>query len=148
MTAQGIDAGMSKARLVRSYSTDFEGDEEPISEGGIWLNGRTDGVDWADVVTGGGVAHGGATRMAVAERRLEQGNMEPGAADAAEPEGDYDDPTAVLSGSWGRNQHARADGPQPKSDREVLPGGRASPSQLDDGSPVHRIRGLLEVPED
>ena len=35
---------------VRSYRTSFQTDEDPISEGGIWLNGRTDGIDWADVI--------------------------------------------------------------------------------------------------
>ncbi len=39
--------------------------------------------------------------MGIAERRSEQGD-----ADDA-PVGDYDDPTAVLAGEWGRNQHAR-----------------------------------------
>ena len=28
---------------VRSYSTHFELDEDPISEGGMWLNGRRTG---------------------------------------------------------------------------------------------------------
>lgn len=32
----------------------------------------------------------------------------PATAAGTEPEGDYDDPTAVLAGVWGRNQHARA----------------------------------------
>ena len=35
---------------VRSYSTNFELDENPISEGGMWLNGRKDGIDWIDVI--------------------------------------------------------------------------------------------------
>lgn len=90
---------------VRSYSTDFEQDENPISEGGMWLNGRSDGADWADVVSGNGVAYGGETRMDVAERRAEQGNL--GDGDADDPVGDYDDPTAVLSGEWGGNQHGK-----------------------------------------
>ena len=74
----------------------------------MWINGKLDGLDWADVVTEGGVAHGGLTRMAVAEHRAEQGNLEAPSPDAAVPVGDYDDPTAVLTGDWGRNQHARA----------------------------------------
>jgi hypothetical protein len=41
---------------VRSYSTQFELDEDPISEGGMWINGRTDGIDWVDIVTKDGVA--------------------------------------------------------------------------------------------
>jgi hypothetical protein len=92
---------------VRSYRTQFPLTEDPISEGGLWINGRTEGIDWADVVTEKGRAHGGKVRMAVAERRAEQGNLGAGAATEA-PEGDYDDPTAVLTGSWGPNQHARA----------------------------------------
>jgi hypothetical protein len=47
--------------------------------------------------------------MAVAERRVEQRNLDPAAAGGAFPEGDYDDPTAVLAGPWGRNQHAKAE---------------------------------------
>ena len=92
---------------VRSYRTRFQRDEDPISEGGIWLNGARDGIDWADVVVRNGVAYGAVTRMQAAERRIEQGNLasaDPGAA----PEGDYDDPTALLSGVWGKNQHVKA----------------------------------------
>jgi len=77
-----------------------------MSEGGIWLNGKTDGIDWADVITKKGRAYGSVTRMAVAERRIEQGNLDPSAEGSA-PEGDYDDPTAVLTGAWGTNQHAK-----------------------------------------
>jgi hypothetical protein len=88
--------------LERSYRTSFELDEPAISEGGLWLNGKTDGIDWADVITRNGRAYGSVTRMAVAERRVEQGNLE-----GSLPEGDYDDPTAVLTGAWGKNQHAK-----------------------------------------
>jgi len=92
--------------LARSYGTNFQFDENPMSEGGIWLNGKTDGIDWADVITKKGRAYGSVTRMAVAERRVEQGNLDPSGEGSA-PEGDYDDPTAVLTGAWGRNQHAK-----------------------------------------
>ena len=91
---------------VRSYRTDFDLTEDPISEGGKWRNGLTDGLDWADVVTEDGVAHGGKVKMAVAEYRAEQGNLAADSPDAA-PIGDYDDPTAVLTGSWGPTQHGR-----------------------------------------
>lgn len=104
MTGRQTDFGTP----ARSYSTRFELDEDPISEGGIWLNGAREGIDWADVVTSGGVARGGATRMAVAEHRAEQGNLDAGEAGAPVPVGDYDDPTAVLSGAWGANQHVKA----------------------------------------
>jgi hypothetical protein len=93
---------------VRSYSTTFELDEDPISEGGMWLNGRTDGIDWIDVISKNGEAFGAVSRMGVPERRAEQGNLEPSADEEAAPEGDYDDPTAVLTGAWGKNQHGKA----------------------------------------
>ncbi len=59
-----------KGPPVRSYRTCFPADENPISEGGIWLNGRRDGIDWADVLTSHGEVYGAVTRMAVAERRV------------------------------------------------------------------------------
>jgi hypothetical protein len=89
---------------VMEYSTSFESDENPISEGGRWLNGRSDGVDWIDVIVNNGVAYGAVSRNGMSERRAEQGNLD--ADEESAPEGDYDDPTAVLSGVWGRNQHA------------------------------------------
>ncbi len=92
--------------LVRSHATRFERDEEPISEGGLWINGRRDGIDWCDVLTKNGVAYGEVSRMSAAERRAEQGLG--GATQEGVQEGDYDDPTAVLGGAWGRNQAARA----------------------------------------
>jgi hypothetical protein len=88
---------------TREYMTNFDLDEEPIDEGGMWLNGGKDGTDWVDVMTKNGECYGAKSRMGVAEKRAEQGNLE-----GALPEGDYDDPTAVLSGEWGRDQHVRA----------------------------------------
>jgi hypothetical protein len=107
MTSQPADPRVPRGVPVRSYRTRFEHDESPISEGGLWLNGKTDGIDWADVLTEHGVAHGGNVKMGVAERRAEQGNLGDAGGDEAAPEGDYDDPTAVISGSWGRNQHGK-----------------------------------------
>jgi hypothetical protein len=94
--------------VKRSYSTDFPREENPLSEDGMWLNGKTDGIDWADVITKPGEAYGSVTRMAVAEKRAEQASLGAGAAEGSLPEGDYDDPTAVLTGEWGRNQHGKA----------------------------------------
>ena len=108
MNDQPSEAPRPPAEPVRSYRTRFRQDEDPLSEGGIWINGGKDGLDWVDVIARNGVAYGGVSRMAVAERRLQQGNLEPGTAAGTDPEGDYDDPTAVLAGVWGRNQHARA----------------------------------------
>jgi hypothetical protein len=93
--------------LERSYHTSFERDEAPLSESGLWLNGKKDGIDWADVLVKNGLAYGSVTRMAVAERRVEQGNLDPSIGEGFTPAGDYDDPTAVLTGEWGRNQHAK-----------------------------------------
>ncbi len=97
---------MTDRSPVRSYRTDFVLDEDPISEDGRWINGRADGIDWTDVMTNGGVVYGAPSRMDVAERRVEQGNLE--ADGGEEPVGDYDDPTAVLAGDWGADQHVTA----------------------------------------
>src|SRR4051794_22297789 len=98
---------MKSLQPVREYRTRFGIDEEPLSEGGVWLNGKTDGVDWTDVISRGGVAFGAVSRMGVAERRAEQGNIDP--ILATTPVGDYDDPTAILTGPWGGRQHAWAE---------------------------------------
>src|SRR5215472_4668227 len=66
-----------------SYVTTFPNDEFPISEGGIWMGGRTVGLDWSDLGTVRGHSYG---------RVIGSG---------------YDDPTALLSGSWGPDQMAR-----------------------------------------
>jgi len=94
--------------VKRSYKTVFPRDENPISEGEMWINGKKDGIDWADVITRGGHAYGAVTRMAVAEHRAEQASLGAGGGEGTLPEGDYDDPTAVLTGEWGRNQHVKA----------------------------------------
>ena len=98
---------LPKKTPVRSYKTDFKRNETPISEGGMWLNGRKDGVDWCDVLVRDGEAYGEVTRMRAAERRAEQATLGAGAAVGA-AEGDYDDPTAVLTGKWGKDQYGKA----------------------------------------
>jgi hypothetical protein len=49
--------GWLKGSVVTSYSTTFPATENPISEGGIWLNGATDGLDWTDMKTASGRAY-------------------------------------------------------------------------------------------
>ena len=66
---------------AREYTTSFPLTENPLFEGGNWINGATDGIDWADVSTTPGLAIG-----------LESGST------------GYDDATALLTGSWGPNQ--------------------------------------------
>lgn len=68
----------------RDYTTSFPLTENPISEGGNWANGGTDGLDWLDCKTTGG--HVQAT-----------------AADTG-----TDDPTAIVKGSWGPDQTVTA----------------------------------------
>jgi hypothetical protein len=100
MTIGLRDVRPPKALSVRSYATRFPADENPISEGGIWLNGRTHALDWANIQTKGGLAHGETLPLVVTERRAEQGDQI--------TEGDYNDPAAILAGIWGRNQHVTA----------------------------------------
>jgi hypothetical protein len=69
---------------VHSYTTNFPGVESPISEGGRWINGGTNGIDWTDVWSLGGKAIG-----------REVGRT-------------YTDGTALLTGTWGANQQATA----------------------------------------
>jgi hypothetical protein len=73
-------------RGPRIYSTSFGADEVPISEGGLWINGRAVGLDWKDVSTKSGLAFGADS----------SGNPH------------YDDPTAILSGVWGPDQTVQA----------------------------------------
>jgi hypothetical protein len=69
-----------------AYDTRFSITENPLSEGGRWLNGQADGVDWKDVRTTPGLAFGS------------DGSGTP----------HYDDPTAILSGTWNPNQAVQA----------------------------------------
>jgi len=67
----------------RTYTTNFPIAENPISQGGVWMNGKTDGVDWSDVRTAAGLAFG--TQVP--------------------PSGPpYNDSVALLKGTWGPDQ--------------------------------------------
>jgi hypothetical protein len=72
------------------YATTFSRPENPISEGGQWLNGKADGLDWTDVRTTLGFAFG-----------TEIGGNRP------DPQ-KYDDSTALLKGTWGPDQTVEA----------------------------------------
>jgi len=108
MTERPTDPRRLKVAVMRSYSTRFQFDEDIISEGGIWMSGRRDGIDWIDVIVKNGIAFGAVSRMGESERRIEQGNLTSPTAEGSVHVGEYDDPTAVLTGVWGRNQHAKA----------------------------------------
>lgn len=74
-------------RRLTSFSTSFAPlNENPLSDGGLWINGGTTGLDWRDVQAGIGMAYG--------------------TGPSASPP--YDDPTAVLAGEWGPVQSAEA----------------------------------------
>lgn len=70
------------AAVAHNYSTAFTDNEDPISEGGSWINGKVVGLDWADVRTVPGLAFG----VSLPSK--------------------YADPTAVLTGDWGSDQQA------------------------------------------
>src|SRR5579862_1505464 len=103
MTTDSRDA--HRGVLIRSYQTSFFLDEDPISEGGIWMNGGADGLDWPNVLTREGLAHGAATLGAVYSPAVEASMS---LDEFGHPSAPYDDPTALLAGAWGRNQHAKA----------------------------------------
>ena len=93
--SQQVALPIEPALLVPSsrhngYATSFVAAEQPISEGGRWISGRSAGTDWADVRTGIGLAYG-----------TESGR---GQGDAA-----YDDSTALLNGTWGSDQTVEAE---------------------------------------
>jgi hypothetical protein len=68
----------------RKYSTSFPLTESPISEGGNWINGSKEGLDWGYVSTTAGQTH-----------------THPGTAP-------YADATALLTGTWNPDQTAQA----------------------------------------
>lgn len=55
----GVDAGATDGG--RSYFTDFPAVENPISEGGEWVNGGADGLSWQDIRTAQGLAYASGT---------------------------------------------------------------------------------------
>src|SRR4249920_3987928 len=69
---------------AHSYDTDFPRTETPISDGGRWLNGQTNGRDWTDVSTS------------------------PHRAIGHQVGASYTDATAIINGTWGANQRATA----------------------------------------
>lgn len=88
MSSAIATATYSFASGGHKYSTAFQSTEDPISEGGEWINGGARGLDWHDCQTTGG---------------------SPGRASGTEPGTvNYDDSTCVLAGTWAQNQSAQA----------------------------------------
>jgi hypothetical protein len=71
----------------RTYTTSFTGTENPISEGGNWINGQQVGIDWKDMRVAGGLAYG----------------TQSGAGGPP-----YNDSTAVITGNWAPDQAVEA----------------------------------------
>lgn len=84
MNSQPVSS--TSGRSHRTYTTKFPLTEFPISEGGNWIGGATVGKDWGD--------------MGTASNHAYSVMPSPGA--------NYDDPTALLTGSWGPNQTVTA----------------------------------------
>jgi len=81
-TSSSVTVTVSNTQL-RPYTTNFPLTENPIFEGNNWVNGKTNGVDWADVQTTPGLAFGTNA-------------------------GGYADPTALVAGSWAPDQMEQA----------------------------------------
>jgi len=83
-TSAGVSVTVSNIS-PRPYVTNFSFNENPISENGNWINGKTTGLDWQDIRTSPGLAFG-----------TQSGTVA------------YDDSTAVLTGNWGPDQTGEA----------------------------------------
>lgn len=70
-----------------SYSTTFGSTENPISEGGLWINGETTGLDWSNCSCGSNRVRG--------QQIPDGGNP-------------FNDSTALLTGTWGNTQTCQA----------------------------------------
>lgn len=79
-----VKAAIPAVARVNTYTTSFSLTENPISEGGRWINGKAVGIDWGDVSTtpGYAIGHAGPKHFA--------------------------DATALLTGTWGPTQTAEA----------------------------------------
>ncbi|HKV75111.1 MAG TPA: hypothetical protein VJN95_11370 [Gemmatimonadales bacterium] len=84
VTITVVQARPPLAPPAHSYSSSFPLTENPISEGGIWLNGGSVGQSWSNVSTTPGLAVG----------------RETGAS--------YTDATAILTGTWSADQQVTA----------------------------------------
>src|SRR5882724_11821469 len=83
--ANALPPTSASLQAHRTYTTHFSLTEDPISEGDNWIGGLTVGLDWSNIQTTRARAYGSV---------LSPGN--------------YNDPTALLTGSWGPNQTAQA----------------------------------------
>jgi len=87
IVALALSCGLAVAQSTHTYSTNFPATENPISEGGLWVNGGTDALDWTDMRTTSGFAFGTQSGTNPAQ---------------------FDDSIAVLTGAWDSDQTAQA----------------------------------------
>jgi hypothetical protein len=83
----GGDSSGGKPTGGRVYTTNFPLTENPISESGNWINGKTTGLDWADFSSTPGLAIG------------TQSGTNPAL---------YDDSIALVTGTWRADQMVHA----------------------------------------
>lgn len=69
-----------------SFQTSFPATENPISQGGQWVNGLADGLDWGNVQTIGNGTSGAAYGTTIS------------------PGPPFNDSVALIKGTWGLNQ--------------------------------------------
>lgn len=76
--------GLARTRAlpVNSYTTNFATTETPLSEGGLWVLAKRNGVDWTDLRVTGGKVIGTQTGVS----------------------GLYDDSVALIRGTWANDQ--------------------------------------------
>src|SRR5437867_1620505 len=58
VSAAGGTSAVTNCPVGQTYSTDFAGTENPLSEGGAWTNGGATGGDWQNVRKSNGAAYG------------------------------------------------------------------------------------------
>ena len=78
-----VTAATPPAPHVNTYTTNFPLTENPMSEGGKWMEGKTVGIDWGNISTTPGLAIGTAGPKRFA------------------------DATALLTGTWGPRRRQR-----------------------------------------
>jgi hypothetical protein len=76
----------NKITSKRVYTTNFTKEENPLSEGGKWICGKTTGIDWNDFASKPGYAYGLQSQSGFHD----------------------DDGIAILSGAWAADQWAQA----------------------------------------
>ena len=77
--------GVGQEAKANSYSTSFPDAESPLSQGGAWVNGQAQGVNWSNCASIPGLGYGTQTGTSST----------------------YNDSTCVLTGTWGQNQTAQ-----------------------------------------